>query len=200
MKSSVVKDAVFITVITLVAGLLLGLVHEVTAGPIAAEEEKTRNKACKAVFEDASEFEDTKFDAGAMEKILSDAGITKTTVNSIAVAKDSSGSKTGYVMDVTNQEGYGGDVEVMVGITSDGTINGIQFLALTETAGMGMKAKDAEFMDQFKGLKADQIKYTKSGKSGSDEIDAISGATVTTKAVTKAVNGALLAYKYMEAK
>ena len=66
-------------------------------------------------------------------------------------AKDSSGASLGYVVDVTNTEGYGGDIELMAGITSDGTINGIQFLSISETAGMGMKAKDADFMDQFKG-------------------------------------------------
>ncbi|HUM83313.1 MAG TPA: RnfABCDGE type electron transport complex subunit G [Lachnospiraceae bacterium] len=199
MKNQVVKDAVIITLITLVAGILLGLVHGITAAPIAAEEEKTRNNACKAVFEAASTFDEAQYDAKAVAEALTKGGITKTKINSIAEAKDSSGASLGYVVDVTNTEGYGGDIELMAGITSDGTINGIQFLSISETAGMGMKAKDADFMDQFKGLKADQVKWTKSGKTSDDEIDAISGATVTTKAVTKAVNGALLACQYMEA-
>ena len=98
------------------------------------------------------------------------------------------------MIDSTNSEGYGGDIEVMVGIKNDGTINGIRFLSISETAGMGMKAKEPQFTDQFKGMKAEQIKYTKTGRSGSDEIDAVSGATVTTKAVTKAENGALKAF------
>lgn len=193
-ENSAVKDAVIITVICLVAGILLGLVHGITAAPIAAEEAKNRNAACQAVFEDAKTFEDVNFDKDSMDKALADADLSKTEVNTVSAAKDDSGKQIGYVIDVTNTEGYGGDIEIMAGISNDGTMNGIQFLSISETAGMGMKAKDASFMDQFKGLKASQIKYTKTGKSADDEIDAVSGATITTKAVTKAVNGALTAF------
>ena len=197
-ENSTVKDAVIITAICLVAGLLLGLVHGVTAAPIAAEEARTKNAACQAVFENAQTFEDVSYDAEALAAKLTEAGLAKTTVNSISSAKDSSGKELGYVIDAANSEGYGGDVEIMAGIQNDGTLNGIRFLSISETAGMGMKAKEPEFMDQFKGIKADQVKYTKTGKSGDDEIDAISGATVTTKAVTKAVNGALTAFSYVK--
>ena len=55
-----------------------------------------------------------------------------------------------------------------------------------------MKAKDDEFKSQFAGKKVKEIKYTKSGASKEDEINAISGATITTSAVTEAVNSALV--------
>ena len=92
----------------------------------------------------------------------------------------------------------------MVGIATGDSgyvINGISFLNLEETAGMGMKAKDPEFKDQFNDMELGDetsISYTKSGKSAANEIDAISGCTITTNAVTKAVNGALAAVTDLE--
>lgn len=195
-KTTVVHDALVLTAITLVAGLLLGIVHQVTAEPIAAEEERTRIETQKAVFSDAKTFEeDTSLTSEDIEKLLDKAGITKTTVNTVYDAEDQDGKTLGWVFDVTNTEGYGGDVELMAGIADeDGSLvlNGISFLSLSETAGMGMKAKDASFLNQFQGMPADElIEYTKNGKSADNEIDAISGATVTTSAVTKAVNAAI---------
>ena len=197
-KNSMIKDTLIITAITLVAGLLLGLVHEVTAGPIAIQQERARNEACQAVFAEGESFDALDYDAEGLSAALSDAGITKTTVNAIMSAKDASGADLGYVVDVSNAEGYGGDVGVMVGVTTDGSISGISFLELAETAGMGMKAKEAEFYTQYEGIQAEEVVYTKTGKSAPNEIDAISGATVTTAAVTKDVNAALLAVRYLE--
>ena len=78
-----------------------------------------------------------------------------------------------------------------MGIMNDGTINGIEFLSLSETAGLGMKADTDEFKSQFKGMHVASISYTKTGKQNDYEIDAISGATITTSAVTNAVNAGL---------
>ncbi len=195
-KTSVVHDALILTAITLVSGLLLGIVHDITAEPIAAEEERTKIETERTVFKDAKSFEEDKtINSSKAAKILDTASLTKTTVNAIYDAKDADGKTLGWVFDVTNSEGYGGDVELMAGITDkDGSLllNGISFLSLSETAGMGMKAKEPTFLNQFRNMPADQaIVYTKNGKSKDNEIDAISGATVTTNAVTKAVNGAI---------
>lgn len=195
-KTSVVHDALILTAITLVSGLLLGIVHDITAEPIAAEEERTKIETERTVFKEAKSFEEDKtINSSKAAKILDTAGLTKTTVNVIYDAKDADGKTLGWVFDVTNSEGYGGDVELMAGITDkDGSLllNGISFLSLSETAGMGMKAKEPTFLNQFRNMPADQaIVYTKNGKSKDNEIDAISGATVTTNAVTKAVNGAI---------
>ena len=107
-----------------------------------------------------------------------------------------------YVVDVTDSDGYGGDIEIMVGISSGSgsyKVNGISFLQLSETAGMGMKAKESPFIDGFRGLPADEpVVYVKTGKSADNEIDAISGATITTSAVTNAVNAAVIAAKTYE--
>ncbi len=204
-ETSLGHDIVIITLITLVAGLLLGVVHTVTAGPIARQEEKTRIETQKAVFSDAASFEAVEGieEDAAIIKALEDAGLSKTSVEAVDVALDGSGEKLGYVITSLNKEGYGGEIKIMTGISSkDGelSVNSIAFLTLAETAGMGMKADLPDFKDQFKGLAPGQamIEYTKNGKSADHEIDAISGSTVTTKAVTKAVNAAIEAARYLE--
>lgn len=204
-ETSLGHDIVIITLITLVAGLLLGLVHTVTAGPIKATEEKTRIETQKEVFSDAVSFEameGIEEDAGLI-KAIEDAGLTKTSVEAVDTALDADGNKLGYVITAMNKEGYGGEIKLMAGIsTKDGElkVNSIAFLTLAETAGMGMKADQPEFKEQFVALAPGEeiIVYTKSGKSAPNEIDAISGSTVTTSAVTKAVNAALTAVRYLE--
>lgn len=203
-KNALVHDTLILTLITIVAGAALGGVHHITAAPIAAQEQATKEAAQKEVFADADSFKDLDVDADKIASVLTEAGIDQTSVNSIAEADDASGSKVGYVVDATNNEGYGGEIELMVGIAEgdDGlTVNGISFLVLQETAGMGMKAQEPEFKDQFNGMALGdetEIQYTKTGKSAPNEIDAISGCTVTTNAVTKAVNGALAAVESLE--
>ncbi len=56
------------------------------------------------------------------------------------------GSEAGYVITVTDKDGYGGDIQITVGIMSDGTVNGISFLSISETAGLGMRAKRAKLL------------------------------------------------------
>ena len=204
-ETSLGHDILIITLITLVAGLLLGLVHSVTAGPIAQTEERTRIETQKAVFPEAASFEAVEgieADAGLI-KAVEDADLTKTEVKAVDTALDENGNKLGYVVTASNKEGYGGEIKLMAGVrTADGdiSVNSIAFLTLAETAGMGMKADQAEFKEQFKALSPGEelIEYTKNGKSAPNEIDAISGSTVTTSAVTKAVNAALTAARYLE--
>ena len=84
-----------------------------------------------------------------------------------------------------------------MGVQMDGTLNGISFLTIEETTGLGMEAKKPSFYTQFSGKKVEQFVYTKSGASESYEIDALSGATITTNAVTNAVNAGLKAAQYL---
>lgn len=205
-KDSVLIDGAILTVITLVAGLLLGLVHQVTAGPITAQEAKTKAEAQKSVFEEAESFsEDLDFDPEQMTAILEEAGCSNTELVSANEALNASGEKIGYVLDMTNSEGYGGDVGLMVGIAQkeDGssTVNGISFLSLSETAGLGMKAKEPFFADQFKALDVPAegtIGSERIDPSAAVQIDAISGATITSRAVVKDLNGALAAVRMLE--
>ncbi len=88
-----------------------------------------------------------------------------------------------------------GDIEISVGILNDGTVKGIEMLSIGETAGLGMKAKEPEFKNQFQDKQVDVFFYTKSGEEGEDKIDALSGATITTNAVTNGVNSALVYFR-----
>ena len=204
-QTSLGHDIVVITVITLIAGLLLGVVHSITAGPIAEQEEKTRIETQKAVFKAAESFEAIEGikEDEALIQAVADAGLTKTVVDAVDIAYDAAGEPLGYVVTSLNKEGYGGEVKIMTGIDTTGEelkVNSIAFLTLAETAGMGMKADLPDFKDQFIDLVPgdDMVAYTKTGKSAPNEIDAISGSTVTTNAVTKATNAALVAVRYLE--
>lgn len=95
----------------------------------------------------------------------------------------------------TTSKSYGGDLIVMTGVDNDGKVTGIQILSISDTAGLGMKAQTDSFKSQFKGL-VDGIKVAKnSADHDNNEILALTGATITSNAVTTAVNEALANYK-----
>ena len=190
MSSESIKNTISLMLITLIAGLLLGAVYEITKEPIRKENQKAKEEAYKAVFADADAFEDVKIDEDKVAKALDEKGLDAT-INEAMKVLDKSGQQIGYVVTVTDHEGYGGDIQFAMGVQSDGTLNGISFLSISETAGLGMKAKEDAFRKQFEGKKTDQIVYTKNGAKADNEIDALSGATITTNAVTNGVNAGL---------
>ena len=162
-----------------------------TAG-IAAQEKKKKEDACKAVFPEAETFEAwEEFDEEKAEELLTLAGFTADKVEDVTLAEDEKGELLGAVLNVTSTEGYGGDISFSLGILKDGTVSGIQILSISETAGLGMRAKEESFYGQFAGKNAEKFSYTKTGASAEDEIDAISGATITTRAMTNGVNAGL---------
>ncbi len=194
--NNIVKNTLILTSITVVSGLLLGIVYDITKEPIAEAQENTKQEAFRAVLADASSFETMEdFDASEALSILEENGYTSDEITEIAEGVDDSGETVGYVINVTSREAYDGDLEVSVGIATDGTVKGIEMLSISETAGLGMKADEADFKDQFKDKKVEKFSYTKSGESGDDKIDAISGATITTNAVTNAVDSALVYFQ-----
>ena len=190
MSSESIKNTISLMLITLIAGLLLGAVYEITKEPIRKENQKAKEEAYKAVFADADASEDVKIDEDKVAKALDEKGLDAT-INEAMKVLDKSGQQIGYVLTVTDHEGYGGDIQFAMGVQSDGTLNGISFLSISETAGLGMKAKEDAFRKQFEGKKTDQIVYTKNGAKADNEIDALSGATITTNAVTNGVNAGL---------
>lgn len=185
---SMMKDAVILFAITLIAGLLLGVVYEVTKEPIVLQQTKRKNEACKEVFQDAVTFE-------ALELSMPETGEkASATINSVSAAVAEDGSTLGYVLDITTHEGYNGDIQFTMGIRMDGTVNGISLLSIAETPGLGMKAEEV-LKPQFAEKNVGQFTYTKTGAMTSDEIDAISGATITTNALVNGVNAGLECFK-----
>lgn len=193
MNKSLISDCMKLLIITLVAGLALGFVYNLTKDPIAAQNELAKQESYKTVFPDAESFENVDFTEDEIQKLCEEHGITGITMTEIMTAKDAFGSDLGYVFNVTTSEGYGGDIQLAVGVQSDGTLNGFDALSISETAGLGMNATQDDFRNQFAGVKADQLEVVKDGSGASDDakIDAISGATITSSAITGAVNTCL---------
>lgn len=197
MKNKIVKDTLALTVITLVSGLLLGLVNDITAGPIASQQAKEKEEAYKAVFADAASFETvTSGEDTDLESYLDENGFKAQNIDEVILAKDDQGNELGYAFTVTTSEGYGGDIQFAMGVQDDGTLNGISILSISETAGLGMRATTDDFKNQFKDKNVEKFTYTKTGATSDDEIDALSGATITTNAMTNGVNVGLAAFRY----
>lgn len=196
MKSAL-KNVITLTIITLLAGFLLGFVYEVTKGPIALSQENAKKEAYVKVYSVAATFEDVDVDLEEADEIISSAGISGVSVNEVVRTKDSSGNPLGYIITVTSHEGYGGDIEISVGISDEKEVLGVEILEISETAGLGMKANTDEFKNQFKDKSVSMFSYTKTGATQDFEIDAISGATITTKAFVNAVNGSLAYFDHL---
>ena len=198
MKNRILKDTLILTAITLVAGLALGAVQYITAAPIEKANKAALEEAYKSVFPDAASFEDyADFDEAAVNEYVHSTDVgTDDDITAISVAKDASGSDIGYVFTVVTHKGYGGDITLTVGIDSaSGTMNGYSITDISDTPGLGMKAKESKFINQFKDLAAGTYHVTKSSPAGDGEIEAISGATITSKAITDAINAGFVYFK-----
>lgn len=188
---NMIKDALILFAITLISGLLLGLVYQVTAEPRREQQERKIREACQAVFAQAENFEEISYTVGeTLAQQLAQDGVK---IGTVYQALDSVGSPLGYVIETTSGEGYGGNITLYAGITNDGIVNGVSILTISETPGLGMRAEEV-LVPQFAEKQAGIFTYTKTGSQSDSEIDAISGATITTKAVTNAVNGAVSAF------
>ncbi|MDD6728136.1 MAG: RnfABCDGE type electron transport complex subunit G [Eubacteriales bacterium] len=197
-KSSVLVNTLVLFVVTLVAVLALAVVNQITRGPIEQAEINARAEIYKVVYVDAENFAEVENTDSLLEKsgeVLEGAGFGGCSINDVLAVESASGEVQGYVIAATSPSGYGGDIQIALGIKTDGTITGFDVVSNSETAGLGSKCTEPEFKDQFAGKPATKLEYTKSGASADNEIDAISGATITTNAVTEAVNAAIVFYQ-----
>ncbi len=185
---TMLKEAGILLAITLIAGLVLGFVNELTKEPIRLQEEKAIQEACASVFPTATRFEEAACEIS--QQVTEELNQNGVKAGTVYRALDSSDAGLGYVIETTSTQGYGGNIVIYTGLSQDGTVQGISFLEISETAGLGMEAESV-LGPQFRNVKADLFTYTKTGSRSESEIDAISGATITTRAVVNAVNGAL---------
>ncbi len=179
MKKQMLKDTAVLFLITLVVGFCLAGVYHVTKAPIAAAEAEEKLQAYRDVFSEADDFVPAELPEGD--------GM----VSEVMTALDADGSELGHVFLTTSPNGYGGDVALTVGVTNEGEITAVTVLNMSETAGLGANITKPDFLNQFAGMNVPQVVFTKEGKQAPEEIDAISGATISTRAVTEAVNAAL---------
>lgn len=200
-KSTLVHDTICLFVITLIAGVLLGAVYTITFHPIEKQKDKAKQEAYAAVYDGAEFKQDQDVDA-ALEKFNQDLAAGKISSASLGSLSDVQiaevlkaqvdGQDAGYVVTCSGK-GYGGAVTMALGIDGEGVIRGIQITDCSnETPGLGQNSTNKDWNGQFVGTNTSQdINVVKDG-SGSAEagtINAISGATITSSAVTRAVDG-----------
>ncbi|MCH5184943.1 MAG: RnfABCDGE type electron transport complex subunit G [Oscillospiraceae bacterium] len=170
----ILKTGGILCAVTAVAALLLACVNNFTAPVIEQNMIEKTNNAMKSVMPEADSFEEIDFEPS--EECES--------VNSVYEAKKD-GETIGWCVSA-GPNGYGGAIEMIVGVNGDMTVSGVDIISQSETAGLGAKATEPEFRMQYKG-KGKIEKVVKSG-AGDNEINAITSATITSKAVTKGVN------------
>lgn len=193
-KSGFMKDALVLFAITLISGLCLGVVYDITKGPIEQATIDKNNSTYQEVLSVANSFakvegSDQKVaELAASGELGSFGGVA---IESVLEGKDASGAVVGHVINSMSNDSYGGAVRISVGFDSEGAITGVGIREINDTPGLGLKAKEADFRDQYVGKNADVLTVTKMGASADNEIDAISGATLTSNAVTNSVNAAL---------
>jgi RnfABCDGE-type electron transport complex D subunit/RnfABCDGE-type electron transport complex G subunit len=194
-KKKIPTSALILCGITLVAGVALSGVYGMTKDTIEEQQMAANAASYAEVCPEAENFsyDDTinaAVDALGGEIYGTDFG--KAYINEVAVGKDASGNVVGYVISATSGDGFDGNITLSVGISTDGTVNGISFTELNETAGMGMLCAEDAFKGQFAGVNTDKFILNKSGGSTADnEIDTVSGASTSSGAVVNAVNAAL---------
>lgn len=169
--SEIIKPTVVLALICIVTSALLAYTNSLTAPKIEELAIQNEINSRKLVLSSAADFEESSLD-----------DLT------YYIGKDSADNTVGYVF-TTVSKGYGGDVKVMVGVNADGTVSGVEALELNETPGLGMNAQNPDFLAQFVG-KVLGIDVAKNNPA-ENEIQALTGATITSGAITSAVNTAL---------
>ena len=180
MNKQIIHDALILAAFTLVLGFILALVHDITLKPIEAANLATAQAAYKEVFKDADDFKAYDYDADEADKIVADAGYSDT-IDDVQQALDAEG----------NALGSQGSITFSVGIQNDGTVNGYSITDISETPGLGMKAEEEDFYSQFQNKKVDNFTVVKNTPSSDDEIEAITGSTITSKAMANGCNAAI---------
>lgn len=176
-KKDLVKPVLVLFIICLVVTLALAVTNQVTKSKIAQANLDTERKSQQQVLPQAEAF------------------AKKTAFNKSFVVGTKGGKIIGYVF-TTSEKSYGGNVKVMTGISTEGKVTGVQLLETSDTPGLGLNAQKDSFRDQYKqAVPAQGFTVNKSGQHGNGQIAALTGATITSNAVTKAVNDAVKSYQ-----
>ena len=173
----IVKYGLILFAITAATGLILGGVYTMTLEPIRLVQEQEKNEALASTLPGATEFKAVEIKDG-------NPMITEIYEGS------ANGEVKGYNFTVT-PKGYAGLITTVVGINNEGRVMDIKILSHSETPGLGAKAVEPAFAGQFKEKLAPQLSVTKTPPESDDQIQAISGATITSSAVISGVNTAL---------
>ena len=174
-ESTFINMTVTLFVITIVAGVSLGFINDITKGPKAQAKLERKISALKNVL---PEFNNNPVED--VKRIKSDLAKDSVEIYTAFMDKD----QTGVAVVGSSEKGYGGLVKVMVGFNPDGSIKNITVLEQKETPGLGTKMKDERFIRQFRGKHPST--FNLKVKKDQGEVDALTGATITTRAFTEA--------------
>lgn len=181
-KERPIGNALILCAITLVAGLLLSFVNELTIGPIKEAQLAAQAEAYVAVYPEAASFGAVENSEELLNEALTEipaAGYATGSVTDVMTALDGSGNVIGYVLSAVSKSGYGGDITIALGVDLEGKVTGFSPLQHAETPGFGAKCEDASYISTFPGI------------TSAEDVDAITGATFTTTAIKEAVGAGL---------
>jgi electron transport complex protein RnfG len=183
----IIKTGLILFIISAIAAFALAMTNEVTKDKIAEQRQMANELAKKQVLSTAASFEDMTGDE------LAAVTTEFAPVIEVYTGLDSSGNIVGYVFKST-PNGFGGSVEVVTGIDIDGTLTGVRIGNHNETPGLGAKATDPAFYEQYTGMSTDTpIGVAKSNPTETD-IQAITGATISSRGITSGVNASIDAF------
>lgn len=192
MNKKIVHDALILFAFTVVLGLILGIVYNITKGPIEQVNYEKTQSAYRQVFADADSFSEyEEFDAEAAAVLMAAQGYADE-IEAVNTALDASGNVLGYVITVTAKDASQSTITFSVGIQKDGTVNGYSITSIAETPGLGAKAVEPEFYSQFEDKNVESFIVVKSAPASDNEIESISGSTITSKAVANGVNACII--------
>lgn len=183
-KDTLINMFVALFVICVVSGGVLGVVYNATKEPIAAAESAKKTEAIKNVLPEFETLKDINVKSAVAGE---DVEIP------FYLAYDADNNFIGAAVETFTNKGFSGNISLMVGILADGTLKNISVLQHAETPGLGSKMTEPTFKDQFNGKKADSFNI-KVKKDGGD-VDAITAATISSRAFCDAVNRALLTFE-----
>lgn len=182
----IVMLAVKLFVITAIATAVLAFVNGKTEPVIEKRIAEEYSASLKNVFEEADEFESL---AETDEAKLNKMKEKNTAIEDIVYAK-SGGEDVGYVFKV-NGKGYGGPITFVIGVDKESTILGYQVIVTSETKGFGSQVQEEPFISSVVGKKIDKEVTAVADPSGDNEIQAISGTTLSVKGILAGLNGAV---------
>jgi electron transport complex protein RnfG len=187
IKSTFANLLVTLAVITLVAGLSLGFVYQWTKKPIAKAQ---MNKQLRAIETVVSGYDNNP----VLERYKVATPDGKDSLEFFPAKKN--GKPIGIAIKTKSSKGYSGDIWLMVGFNMQGDILNIYVIEHKETPGLGSKMADTKFLQQFLGKNPSAMNL-KVKKDGGD-VDAITGATISTRAFSEAVQLAYETFKSMK--
>lgn len=169
-ESSVFKVAMNLVLTCLVSGCIIGAVFFITGPTAAAKAEQMKQDSMKSLVPDADKFAEVQ---GEKDTFIAEKG----------------GKKVAYIIP-TAPKGYGGAIKMLTAVSMDGTVIDYTVLEANETPGLGDRGAKSPFKDQFKGKKLENLEVTKDA-SVKDKIQAMTGATISSRAFTLGVKQAV---------